>query len=319
MPSTPRALFAAAVAAWVSCAGPAFAKGEPLRALRATTRVEPAGAPAEHTVYPGQTLGKIAKRYNVSIESICRFNKIKYGARIKPGQRLLIPAEGEDVPATRTGNRWQDFVEPPLKRGVVVLETPNRRFKGAVLGKGGKVLPRAREGIERVLASWRTGRRHEIDTRLIQLIVKMSDTFGGRPIRVVSGYREHSFADESKHKVGRAFDFSIPGIPNAMLRDYLRTQHDVGVGYYPNSTHVHLDVRDVNTYWVDSSSPGDPPRYAGKKRPAPAHQEDGAGEVEEGAGEATETTEEAPVREDAPPARNDRADAPSPPPMRDDS
>jgi LysM repeat protein len=254
--------------------------------------------PTEHTVYPGQTLGRIAKRYNVSVESICRFNKIKHGARIKPGQRLLIPAEGDDVPATRTGNRWQDFVDPPLKRGVVVLETPNRRFKGVVLSARGKILPKAKDGIERVLASWRTGRRHEIDPRLIQLIVKMSDTFGGRPIRVVSGYREHSFADESKHKVGRAFDFSVPGIPNAMLRDYLRTLHDVGVGYYPNSTHVHLDVRDVNTYWVDTSSPGDPPRYAGKKRPASEPPEEGAGEVEEGASEATETTEEAPVRED---------------------
>jgi LysM repeat protein len=297
------AALAAAVAAWVSGIGPAFAKGEPLRALRATTRVEASRAPTEHTVYPGQTLGRIAKRYNVSVESICRFNKIKYGGRIKPGQRLLIPAAGQDVPATRTGNRWQDFVEPPLKRGVIILETPNRRFKGAVLSSRGKVLPKARDGIERVLASWRTGHRHEIDPRLIQLIVKMSDTFGGRPIRVVSGYRERSFADESKHKVGRAFDFSIPGIPNAVLRDYLRTLSAVGVGYYPNSTHVHLDVRDINTYWVDSSAPGEAPKYAGKKRPASEPlEEEGAGEVEEGAGEGNEGAVEAPVQESPAPA-----------------
>lgn len=305
MPAFPRSLLAAiGVAAWASLAGPAFAKGEPLRALRATTRVET--LPKTHTVYPGQTLGKIAKRYNVSIESICRFNKIKYGAAIKPGQRLFIPEAGEEVPATRTGGRWQDFVEPPLKRGVVVLETPSRRFKGLVLSRKGRLLPRAKDGIERVLASWRTGRRHEIDTRLIQLIVRMSDTFGGRPIRVVSGYREHSFADESKHKVGRAFDFSIPGIPNAIVRDYLRTLHGVGVGYYPNSTHVHVDVRDVNTYWVDTSAPGDPPRYAGKKRPASEPDES---VVEESAGEATEETVEAPVREDAPALREGPASA----------
>jgi len=131
-----------------------------------------------------------------------------------------------------------------------------------VLTRRGKVTTRAEDSIEHVLASWRTGTEHEIDPRLIQLVVKVSDTFGGRPIRVVSGYREHSFAVESKHKVGRAFDFSIPGIPNAIVRDYLRTLPRVGVGYYPNSTHVHMDVREESAYWVDDSAPGAPPRYA---------------------------------------------------------
>jgi hypothetical protein len=38
--------------------------------------------------------------------------------------------------------------------------------------------------------------------------------------------------------------------------------NDVGVGYYPNSTHIHLDVRDKTTYWVDYSFPGERPHYA---------------------------------------------------------
>jgi uncharacterized protein YcbK (DUF882 family) len=279
-------VMAALAAAWLSIA--------PAAAAKETATL----GPKTHTVYPGQTLGKIAKRYHVSIESICRVNKLRYGARIKPGQRLYIPEDGESVPAQRTGTRWQDFVEPPLKRGVVVLEAPTRRFRGAVVSPRGKVLPRSREGVEHVLASWRTGKQHEIDTRLIQLIVRLSDTFGGRPIRVVSGYREHSFADESKHKVGRAFDFSVPGIPNALMRDYLRTLSNVGVGYYPNSTHVHVDVREGNAYWVDSSAPGDPPRYAGRPHPA---RDPGEGDIEEPAGAATETTVEGPAHDETEP------------------
>lgn len=52
------------------------------------------------------------------------------------------------------------------------------------------------------------------------------------------------------------------GVPNAALRDFLRTFDDVGVGFYPNSTFVHLDARDYDAYWVDYAGPGEPPRYS---------------------------------------------------------
>jgi hypothetical protein len=45
------------------------------------------------------------------------------------------------------------------------------------------------------------------------------------------------------------------------LRDYCRTLKNVGVGYYPNSTFVHLDVRTTPAFWIDYSKPGEPPRY----------------------------------------------------------
>lgn len=48
-------------------------------------------APKEHTVYKGQTLGAIAKRYNVTIEAICNANGINRKDPIRPGQKLLIP------------------------------------------------------------------------------------------------------------------------------------------------------------------------------------------------------------------------------------
>jgi hypothetical protein len=57
-------------------------------------------------------------------------------------------------------------------------------------------------------------------------------------------------------------------VPNDALRDFLRTLPDVGVGYYPNSTHVHLDVREKPCYWVDYSTPGAHPMYAWDRRVA---------------------------------------------------
>ncbi|MFZ5897458.1 MAG: LysM peptidoglycan-binding domain-containing protein [Myxococcota bacterium] len=47
--------------------------------------------PQVHTVAPGQVLGKIAKRYNVSIEAVCNANGISRREKLRPGQRLLIP------------------------------------------------------------------------------------------------------------------------------------------------------------------------------------------------------------------------------------
>ena len=48
------------------------------------------------------------------------------------------------------------------------------------------------------------------------------------------------------------------------LRDYLRKTFDkVGVGYYPNSTFVHLDVRkDRSAFWIDYSGPGERAVYS---------------------------------------------------------
>jgi hypothetical protein len=92
----------------------------------------------------------------------------------------------------------------------------------------------------------------------------VSDHFGGREVNVVSGFRPYSpgqYSRHSNHNEGRAIDFSIKGIANETVRDFCRSFRNVGVGYYPNSLFVHLDVRDGNAYWVDYAAPGQAPRY----------------------------------------------------------
>jgi uncharacterized protein YcbK (DUF882 family) len=92
------------------------------------------------------------------------------------------------------------------------------------------------------------------------LLTEISDEFGGRTLKVASGFREHSYARESKHQAGRACDFSIEGVPNEALFAYLSTLEGVGVGYYPNSSFVHVDVRAKSTRWTDDSAPGQAPQ-----------------------------------------------------------
>jgi LysM repeat protein len=244
--------------------------------------------PTEHVVQSGQTLAKIAKRYHLTVEELCEANDLKRSSPLKLGQRLALPTDEDDESAATARGRQRDtadppssalgrgsgtaqkaeqlrhgsfsrYLAPPAKRGFVHILGFHGEYKGQLLSKSGKLMPKAAIAISRVLAWPRT--EFVMDKRLLTLLGRVSDAFGGRTLRIVSGYRTTSFASESKHPLGRACDFSILGVPNTALRDYVRTFHDVGVGYYPNSTFIHLDVRDYDAYWVDYAGPGEAPRY----------------------------------------------------------
>jgi hypothetical protein len=109
-----------------------------------------------------------------------------------------------------------------------------------------------------------SGAKLAIDPRLASLVAQVSEHFGGRPLHVVSGFRPYSpvqYTAHSNHNLGRAMDFAVEGVTNTTLRDYCRGFRDAGVGFYPNSTFVHLDVRTGKAYWIDYARPGEPPRY----------------------------------------------------------
>ena len=88
----------------------------------------------------------------------------------------------------------------------------------------------------------------------------LASQFRGRAIELVSGHRPTARVT-SRHHHGRAFDLRVLGVSNERVRDFLRTLEETGVGYYPNSTFVHVDVRDDKGYWVDRSGPGEPADY----------------------------------------------------------
>ncbi|UCH29958.1 MAG: DUF882 domain-containing protein, partial [Myxococcales bacterium] len=84
-----------------------------------------------------------------------------------------------------------------------------------------------------------------------------------RTIIVVSAFRSENDGANgtSRHAAGEAVDVRVEGVPNEALRDYCLTLRRVGVGYYPRSSFVHVDIRDREVYWVDWSRPGEPPLY----------------------------------------------------------
>ena len=105
-----------------------------------------------------------------------------------------------------------------------------------------------------------------IDPGLVTRLQAIADHFHKKgqttKISVVSGYRPASVG--SLHQTGRAMDFRVEGVTNEDVVAFCKTLGDTGCGYYPNSSFVHVDVRDPgagHVAWIDASGPGETPRY----------------------------------------------------------
>jgi hypothetical protein len=109
------------------------------------------------------------------------------------------------------------------------------------------------------------GRVRILHPRLLAMLAHIATRFPNRRIEVVSGYRPSRDPDAgSRHAHARALDFRVQGVRRETLRDEARTLPDAGVGYYPNSVFVHLDVRDHDegsARWTDYAGPGERARY----------------------------------------------------------
>jgi LysM repeat protein len=259
--------------------------------------------PATHRVYAGQRLESIARRYQVSIEALCDANRMRRHDKLKPGQVLVIPGSLPDGGLSKLAERDdKPASSKAVKKGFVDLSTYTTRYRGVVFDKKGKVAPGAVESISKLFAA--TGSRPRVDARLIALLADVSEHFGGRPIRIVSGWRDHSYFEDSRHKHSQAVDFSIPGVTNTVLRDYVRRFRNCGVGYYPNSSFVHLDVRESAAYWVDYAGPGEAPRSKprAERRDALAESEP-TGPIEEAGGDVDDRPAARAAAEATPPKK----------------
>lgn len=116
--------------------------------------------------------------------------------------------------------------------------------------------PLARDG------EWTPG-LHLLHPRLIWALSQIGAAFPGRALVIMSGYRPD--AHTSLHRLGRALDLYVEGVPHEILYGVCHSLRDVGCGFYPNSKFVHVDVRPFGTghvEWVDLSRPGEPSEYA---------------------------------------------------------
>jgi uncharacterized protein YcbK (DUF882 family) len=110
------------------------------------------------------------------------------------------------------------------------------------------------------LRDWRRNIPTEMNPRLLDLVWQVHRDVGAtQPVHLVSGFRSPAtnamlrsrssgVARESQHTRGNAMDFFIPGVPVARLREHAIIKEQGGVGFYPGSNFVHLDVGRVRAW-----------------------------------------------------------------------
>jgi len=126
--------------------------------------------------------------------------------------------------------------------------------------ENGAYVPGALTQVNYLLRDWRTGDVHVIQPRLLDLLTALRTRLGQTErFEVICGYRSpvtnemlhersSEVATHSLHMVGEAIDIHLPGVELANLRDAAMSLGLGGVGYYPASDFVHVDIGRVRRW-----------------------------------------------------------------------
>ncbi len=130
----------------------------------------------------------------------------------------------------------------------------------AVYYENGRYVPDAMSELMKVLRDWRNGEEHLMDPRLFDVMHALRGKLDtAEPFQVISGYRSpetnaamhersHQVASNSQHTQGRASDVRIEGVELSRLHGAALDLAAGGVGYYPVSNFVHVDVGPVRQW-----------------------------------------------------------------------
>ena len=128
---------------------------------------------------------------------------------------------------------------------------------------GDAYVPGALQQLNYFLRDHRTNDASHYDPKEFDLLHTLMTRLGRADgvIDVVCGYRTPwsnnylrtrsavtGVAKNSQHMLAKAIDIRVPGVQTSALRDVARSLHGGGVGYYPVSQFVHVDVGPVRTW-----------------------------------------------------------------------
>lgn len=162
--------------------------------------------------------------------------------------------------ASQPSMGWTAELNPMAPRRAMLHNLHTGDKFNEVYFANGKYQPDALAEAMRVLRDWRNGEEHVMDPRLFDALHSISDRVGSnQPFQIISGYRSpqtnaamharsSGVASNSQHTYGKAVDVRIQGVD---LRNLHKAALDVsagGVGFYPTSNFVHVDVARVRQW-----------------------------------------------------------------------
>lgn len=131
---------------------------------------------------------------------------------------------------------------------------------------GTRPIPAGIRMLNHFLRDWRTGQDAHYPIQEFDLLHALMERLHRRSglIEIVCGYRSvttnrmlragssHSgVAEGSEHTFSRAIDLRVPGVSTERVRDAALALQMGGVGYYPQSGFVHVDVGPVRQWSFD--------------------------------------------------------------------
>lgn len=174
-------------------------------------------------------------------------------SKTRPGRARRPVAVGHVVP----DHKLRAAALPRPSGNVHIYSVPTREtLKVNIYNTDGSYSVEALQSLGHLLRCKRTGTARDIEPRLLALLSHVYDRFGERRIEVVSAYRNQA-RTTSYHYQGAATDLRIPGVKPATLRTFLQTLDSggLGIGLYPRTGFVHVDVRPPPSYrWIDWSA-----------------------------------------------------------------
>lgn len=130
----------------------------------------------------------------------------------------------------------------------------------------GKYVWDALQAVNQHLSDFRSLEVHPIDVRLLDILFTLQSLTGSRePYRIVSAFRSavtntmlagqsvatngtSQVATKSLHMEGKAIDMRLNDVSLTGLRDAALALKGGGVGYYPDSGFIHVDIGSVRTW-----------------------------------------------------------------------
>ena len=150
---------------------------------------------------------------------------------------------------------------PAGERHLRLFETHTGEHIDIVYRRGDAYDPAALSRLDQFLRDHRTGEVHHYDPRVFDLLSDLtaSAALPDAEIDVICGYRSpwsneylrtHTagVAKNSRHMQAEAIDIRLPGLSIAGLRRKAMLLSRGGVGYYPVSNFVHVDVGPIR-HW----------------------------------------------------------------------
>lgn len=128
----------------------------------------------------------------------------------------------------------------------------------------------------------RTGHELDMSSDLILLLLRISEHFDGAELQVISAHRAVDgvvTSERSQHGKGTASDIRIAGVSVDELAEAAHEEGARGVGRYPKSRFVHVDVRETPYAWIDYGDSDEGGRHPSEESGESAGEGEGTAEA----------------------------------------